>query len=133
MRVTVTVNREHRDLDVEPRTTLTSALRDGCGLTSPHRGCADGTCGACTVLVNGEAVRSCLMLAVQCAGTDVRTIEGLDAGHPAWSGPATASSVHCDRCAAGLIMLAAGTPQDDPARVRTLLASNICRHASDQA
>ena len=75
--IAVTINGELRDASVEPRLTLADFLRERCALTGTHLGCEHGVCGACTVLVDGAAVRSCLMFAVQADGTDVTTIEGL--------------------------------------------------------
>jgi len=138
MRVRLTVNRDDLDLDLEPRRTLADTLRTGCGLTGTHLGCADGTCGACTVLVDGEAVRSCLMLGVQCDGAHVRTVEGLAVDHPlraALTAPATPDGA----CVPGLVMLAAGAIDHDPdlsgdpGRLRRLLASNACRDAGHDA
>ena len=83
--VTFTVNGEDRVIRVEPRRSLADALREDCGLTGTHLGCEHGICGACTVLVDDQPVRSCLMFAVQAEGTRVRTVEGLAAGdklHP---------------------------------------------------
>jgi carbon-monoxide dehydrogenase small subunit len=77
MRVKLVVNGDHRELDLETRRTLSDTLRDDCELDSARKVCEDGTCGSCTVLVEGEPVRSCLMLAVQCDGAGVRTVEGL--------------------------------------------------------
>ena len=75
--IALTVNGERRRLLVEPRKTLADALREDCGLTGTHLGCEHGVCGACTVLLDGAAVRSCLMFAVQAEGAEVTTIEGL--------------------------------------------------------
>ena len=83
--VTFTVNGDERVIRVEPRRSLADALREDCGLTGTHLGCEHGICGACTVLVDDQPVRSCLMFAVQAEGTRVRTVEGLAAGdklHP---------------------------------------------------
>jgi carbon-monoxide dehydrogenase small subunit len=77
-----TVNGVRRDFDLDPGRLLAETLRDECGLASVTLGCSDGTCGACTVLVDGEAIRSCLMLSVQGAGDHVRTVEGLPVDHP---------------------------------------------------
>ena len=79
MHATLTVNGREYTIDVPPRRTLADALREDCGLTGTHLGCEHGVCGACTVLVDGEAVRSCLMFAVQCGGRQIRTVEGLTA------------------------------------------------------
>jgi carbon-monoxide dehydrogenase small subunit len=75
MRVTLILNGDHRVADLEAHRTLDAVLRERFGLSSVHLGCGDGTCGACTVLVDGEATRSCLMLAVQCDGAQIRTAE----------------------------------------------------------
>ncbi|MEQ9691459.1 MAG: 2Fe-2S iron-sulfur cluster-binding protein, partial [Bauldia litoralis] len=75
--ITLDVNGKRHDLSVEPRRNLADALRDDCGLTGTHVGCEHGVCGACTVLVDGRAVRSCLMFAVQAEGTAIESVEGL--------------------------------------------------------
>ena len=80
--VTFTVNGDKHTIRVEPRRSLADALREDCGLTGTHLGCEHGVCGACTVLVDDQPVRSCLMFAVQAEGTRVRTVEGLAAGAP---------------------------------------------------
>src|SRR5712675_1473260 len=77
MKVELDINREKHAVDVEPRTSLLDCLRDKLGLTGAHAGCEHGVCGACTVLIDGAAVRSCLMFAVQADGTAITTIEGL--------------------------------------------------------
>ncbi len=135
MRVTLTVNGYRRELELDPSRTLGAALREECGLTGTRLGCADGTCGACTVLVEGDAVRSCLMLAVQCEDAQVRTVEGLAADDPLRLAFPAASSATGDDCVAGLVMLAAGArgkepgPGGDPEGLRWLLAANRCRCA----
>jgi carbon-monoxide dehydrogenase small subunit len=135
VQVTLQVNGEERELDAEPRQTLLEALRGDCGLTSAGPGCADGTCGACTVLVGADALRPCMMLAVQCGGVVVRTAEGLPHDHPL----RPALSAHPDSCVPGLVMLAAGAMEsdrdltDDPDRVRELLASNACACANHES
>jgi aerobic carbon-monoxide dehydrogenase small subunit len=137
MRITMTVNGELRDLDVEPRRTLADALRDDCGLTGTHLGCEHGVCGACTVIVDGDAVRSCLMFAVQCDGAEVRTVESL-AGpdgtlHPLQRAFSAEHALQCGFCTPGFLMLAAAVLDhdpsivDDPDRLRELLTSNLCR------
>ncbi|MEV0132127.1 (2Fe-2S)-binding protein [Dactylosporangium sp. NPDC050688] len=137
MRVSLTVNDRRHDLDVEPRRTLADALRDDCGLTGTHIGCEHGVCGACTVLVDGVAVRSCLMLAVQCDGAGVRTVEGLagpdGAAHPLQEAFCAEHALQCGFCTPGFLMLAAGALESDPGlvrdpeRLRELLTSNLCR------
>ena len=133
----LTVNGEVHELDVEPRRTLADALRDECGLTGTHLACEHGVCGACTVLVDGDAVRSCLMLAVQCDGAEVRTVEGL-AGpdgslHPLQRAFSEEHALQCGFCTPGFLMLIVGaieqdpTVADDPQRLTELLTSNLCR------
>ncbi|MFK0109998.1 (2Fe-2S)-binding protein [Streptomyces sp. NPDC091217] len=137
MKITLTVNGEAYPLDVQPRRILADVLREDCRLTGTHLGCEHGVCGACTVLVDGEAVRSCLMLAVQCDGSSVRTVEGL-AGpdgepHPLQRAFSAEHALQCGFCTPGFLMVAAGaleadpTIGQDPARVHGLVESNICR------
>ena len=135
--VHITVNGERHELDVEPRRTLADALREDCRLTGTHLGCEHGVCGACTVLVDGTAVRSCLMFAVQCDGAQVRTVEGLAAPDgpppPLQEAFSAEHAVQCGFCTPGFLMLAAGelaadpSLADDPERLRELLSSNLCR------
>jgi carbon-monoxide dehydrogenase small subunit len=137
VRTTLTVNGTDYELDVPPRRTLADALREDCGLTGTHLGCEHGVCGACTVLVNGDAVRSCLMFAVQCDGARIRTVEGLaadgEAEHPLQAAFSAEHALQCGFCTPGFLMLAAGaldadpTIVDDPDRLRELLTSNLCR------
>ncbi|MEV7358031.1 (2Fe-2S)-binding protein [Kitasatospora sp. NPDC091276] len=137
MKITLTVNGEAYPLDVEPRRILADVLREDCRLTGTHLGCEHGICGACTVLVDGEAVRSCLMFAVQCDGSSVRTVEGL-AGpegepHPLQRAFSAEHALQCGFCTPGFLMVAAGALEADPAigdspeRVDALVGSNICR------
>ncbi|WP_329093201.1 (2Fe-2S)-binding protein [Streptosporangium sp. NBC_01469] len=137
MNITLTVNGRAYSLDVEPRRVLGDVLREECGLTGTHLGCEQGVCGACTVVVDGGAVRSCLMLAVQCDGRSVRTVEGL-AGpggepHPLQSAFSAEHALQCGFCTPGFLMLAAAALESDPAiagdpeRLRELLTSNLCR------
>ncbi|GLX93487.1 (2Fe-2S)-binding protein [Herbidospora sp. NBRC 101105] len=135
MKITLTVNDEAYPLDVEPRRVLADALRDDCGLTGTHLGCEQGVCGACTVLVDGEAVRSCLMLAVQCDGVPIRTVEGLAGAdgepHPLQRAFSAERGLQCGFCTPGFLMLAAGALERDPAlgeeEVAALVGSNLCR------
>ncbi|MER7283152.1 (2Fe-2S)-binding protein [Dactylosporangium sp. NPDC000244] len=136
MRVVLTVNGSAFELDVPPRRTLADALREECGLTGTHLGCEHGVCGACTVLVDGEAVRSCLMFAVQCDGRAVRTVEGLERDgleHPLQAAFSAEHALQCGFCTPGFLMLVAGALEsdpavlDDPQRLRELLTSNLCR------
>jgi carbon-monoxide dehydrogenase small subunit len=119
---------------VEPRRNLADALRDDCGLTGTHVGCEHGVCGACTVLVNGEPVRSCLMFAVQAQGKTIRTVEGLANGeelHPLQKAFWEHHGLQCGFCTPGFLMLAAGVLEADPdisdEELRHVLSSNLCR------
>ena len=137
MHTTLIVNGREYALDVPPRRTLADALREDCGLTGTHLGCEHGVCGACTVLVDGDAVRSCLMFAVQCDGRRIRTVEGLAApdgtDHPLQAAFSAEHALQCGFCTPGFLMLAAGALQTDPdiaadpERLRELLTSNLCR------
>ncbi|WP_245761826.1 (2Fe-2S)-binding protein [Saccharopolyspora shandongensis] len=124
-------------LDVEPRRLLADVLRDECGLTGTHLGCEHGICGACTVLMDGKAVRSCLVLAVQCDGSSLRTVEGL-AGpdgepHPLQRAFSAEHALQCGFCTPGFLMAAAGALEadpaidDDPEAIEGIVGSNICR------
>jgi carbon-monoxide dehydrogenase small subunit len=133
--VRLQVNGEEQVVNVEPRMSLADALRDKCGLTGTHLGCEHGVCGACTVLCDGEPVRSCLMLAVQAEGTHLRTVEGLaDADgtlHPVQEAFWQHHGLQCGFCTPGFLMLAASlvereeVPSDD--ELDDLIASNLCR------
>jgi carbon-monoxide dehydrogenase small subunit len=132
VRVLLVVNGTRHDLDLEAGRTLGEALREDCGLTGTHLGCVDGTCGACTVLIGGEPVRSCLLLAAQCEGAEVRTVEGLPADDPlraALPAAGSAPGENGEGCAAGLVMLAAAAREQNPEDLRRLLAANRCRCA----
>ena len=133
-RVRIRVNNTPRDYVVEPRLLLVHFLRDRCGLTGTHVGCETGICGACTVLVDGKAVKSCTMFAVQADGADVTTIEGLASDghlHPVQQGFWDCHALQCGFCTPGMIMasvnlLAAGSgsSRDDIAQA---LRGNLCR------
>ncbi|MBL7498810.1 (2Fe-2S)-binding protein [Frankia sp. CNm7] len=137
MKITLTVNGEEFPLDVEPRRVLADVLREDCRLTGTHLGCEHGVCGACGVLVDGEAVRSCLILAVQCDGSSVRTVEGLAGpdGEPSALQRAFSAehALQCGFCTPGFLMVATGaleadpTLGDDPDRIEDLVRSNLCR------
>jgi len=137
MRITLRINGIDCEIEVPPRRTLADALREECGLTGTHLGCEHGACGACTVLVDGDAVRSCLMFAVQCDGRAVRTVEGLAApdgsDHPLQAAFSAEHALQCGFCTPGFLMLAAGALENDPGiaedpeRLRELLTSNLCR------
>ncbi|MFJ2865997.1 (2Fe-2S)-binding protein [Kitasatospora sp. NPDC087314] len=137
MKITLTVNGRGYELDVEPRRLLADVLRDDCGLTGTHLGCEHGICGACTVLMDGQAVRSCLVLAVQCDGSSLRTVEGLaDPGgepHPLQRAFSAEHALQCGFCTPGFLMVAAEALERDPAiadkpeAVEAVVGSNICR------
>lgn len=132
--MTMEVNGEDRTIVVEPRTTLVEALREACHLTGTRVGCEEGVCGACTVLVDGEPVRACLMFAIQAHGTQVRTVEGLSDGtslHPLQQAFIDNHAVQCGFCTAGFLMLAVGALEKDPgiddAALEEIATANLCR------
>jgi len=133
MQVSFTVNGRHERIDVEPRRTLADALRDDLGLTGTHLGCEQGVCGACTVLLDGEPIRSCLMLAVQADGFSLTTVEGLagDRLHPLQQAFADCHGLQCGFCTPGFLISALHllTENPDPSReeIRAGLSGNICR------
>lgn len=129
-----TVNGQARRGIVESRTTLADFLREGLGLTGTHLACEHGVCGACTVLLDGEPVRSCLMFAVQAQGRRLRTVEGLanaEGLHPLQQAFTDHHALQCGYCTPGFLMLAAGTlerhPDIDDESLREVLSSNLCR------
>lgn len=128
------VNGRSYEVRVEPRRTLADALRDDCGLTGTHLGCEHGVCGACTVLLDGEPVRSCLLFAVQCSGREIRTVEGLADGdrlHPLQQAFWDHHGLQCGFCTPGFLMLAAAVLEQNPGigddDLREALSSNLCR------
>jgi len=132
--VTLLINGRDYSLRLEARRTLLDALRDECGLTGTHMGCEHGVCGACTVLVDGDSVRSCLMFAVQAQGSTIRTVEGLAQGeelHPLQRALMMHHGVQCGFCTPGFLMLAAGVLEREPdisgEALLDVLASNLCR------
>ncbi len=133
MQVSFSVNGRRERIDVEPRRTLADALRDDLGLTGTHLGCEQGVCGACTVLLDGEPVRSCLMLAVQADGCSLTTVEGLagDELHPLQQAFADCHGLQCGFCTPGFLISALHllTENPDPSReqIRAGLSGNICR------
>ena len=135
MQVSFSVNGCREHIDVEPRRTLADALRDDLGLTGTHLGCEQGVCGACTVLLDGEPVRSCLMLAAQADGSSLTTVEGLAAEsgelHPLQQAFADCHGLQCGFCTPGFLISALHllTDNPDPTReeIRTGLSGNICR------
>jgi len=133
MQVSFTVNGRRERIDVEPRRTLADALRDDLGLTGTHLGCEQGVCGACTVLLDGEPIRSCLMLAVQADGFSLTTVEGLagESLHPLQQAFADCHGLQCGFCTPGFLISALHllTENPDPSReeIRAGLSGNICR------
>ena len=128
------VNGQRHRLSLEPRQTLADALREHCGLTGTHLGCEHGVCGACTVMIDGQAVRACLIFAVQAQGSRIVTVEGLGepgALHPLQRAFIEHHALQCGFCTAGFLMLAMATLQETPdideAGLRDILASNLCR------
>jgi len=141
MNISVRINGRVYDGEVEPRTLLSDFIRHGAGLTGTHVGCEHGACGACTVQLDGEPVRSCLMLAVQADGRSLRTVEGLAGDRPdAELTPLQRAftehhALQCGFCTAGFLMSAeallrsrgAGDPPLSEAEIREALAGNLCR------
>ena len=134
MNVALTVNGASRTDDVEPRLLLVQYLREVAGLTGTNIGCDTSSCGACTVLVDGESVKSCTMLAVQAGGRSVTTIEGLadgDQWHPVQSAFRECHGLQCGYCTPGMVMAAvsllAEQPNPSEAQVREGLEGNLCR------
>jgi aerobic carbon-monoxide dehydrogenase small subunit len=132
--VSVTVNGVRYDQDVEPRLLLVHFLRDTLGLTGTHVGCDTSNCGACTVHLNGDAVKSCTVLAVQADGAEVTTIEGMgtdDALHPLQEAFWKNHGLQCGYCTPGMIMAGADllkkNPDPSEEEVREALAGNLCR------
>ncbi len=132
--ITLTVNGRHYEMRVEPRKTLVDAIREDCGQTGTHIGCEHGICGTCTVIVDDEAMRSCLMFAVQAQGKKIRTVEGLAKGaelHPLQQAFITHHGLQCGFCTPGFLMLAANTLEQHPDinddELLDVLSSNLCR------
>ena len=132
--ITLTINGTKYLVRVEPRRTLADTLRDECGLTGTNSGCEHGVCGSCTVLVDGDPVRACLMFAVQAQGKQIRTVEGLADGdklHPLQQAFIDHHGLQCGFCTPGFLMLAAGVLERDPdlsdEDLLDVLSSNLCR------
>jgi carbon-monoxide dehydrogenase small subunit len=132
--VTLDVNGRRHALRVEARKTLADALRDDCGQTGTHLGCEHGVCGACTIILDDEPVRSCLMFAVQAEGKRIRTVEGLASGddlHPVQRAFTENFALQCGFCTPGFLMLAVSLLEKDPEigdeALTDALSSNLCR------
>jgi aerobic carbon-monoxide dehydrogenase small subunit len=132
--VSVTVNEVAREADVEPRTLLVYFLRETLGLTGTNVGCDTSSCGSCTVLLDGESVKSCTLLAVQAEGREITTIEGMSSDgqmHPIQEAFHRNHGLQCGYCTPGMIMAAASylkeTPNPTDEEVRLSLEGNLCR------
>ena len=133
LRVRIEINGQPVDAEIESRLLLADFIRERAGLRGTHLGCEHGVCGACTVQLDGEPVRSCLMLAVQADGRSVRTVESLARGglHPLQQAFKECYGLQCGFCTPGMILSAAAFIADDPepseSGVRAALAGNLCR------
>jgi aerobic carbon-monoxide dehydrogenase small subunit len=132
--VTITVNGQERRDTVEPRLTLADFLRERCRLTGTHLGCEHGVCGACTVLLDGQAVRACLVFAVQADGAEVTTVEGLAPDGdltPVQSAFRAAHGLQCGFCTPGFVLSVTAFLRDHPDPtdddIRNALSGNLCR------
>ncbi|WP_295850275.1 2Fe-2S iron-sulfur cluster-binding protein [Tardiphaga sp.] len=132
--LTLNINGRDHAIAVESRRTLADAIREECGQTGTHIGCEHGVCGACTVLVDGEPVRACLMFAQQAAGKPIRTVEGLAKGdemHPMQRAFMENHGLQCGFCTPGFLMLAVGVLEREPdiseESLVDVLSSNLCR------
>jgi len=132
--IRMSVNGRHHEGTVEPRLLLVHFLRDRLGLTGTHIGCDTSQCGACAVLLNGEAVKSCTLFAVQADGAELTTIEGIATGerlHPIQEGFNAEHGMQCGYCTPGMVIAAYDLLQDNPdptdAEIRHALHGNICR------
>jgi len=132
--ITVTVNGVQHERAIEPRLLLSDFLRYELGLTGTHVGCEHGVCGTCTVIFDGQSVRSCLMFAVQANGHEIQTVEGLgtmDELHPLQEAFREAHGVQCGFCAPGFLMTLAPYLEENPdpteAEIREAISGNLCR------
>jgi carbon-monoxide dehydrogenase small subunit len=134
MKVSLTVNGERREAEVEPRQLLVYLLRDGLGLKGTNVGCDTSSCGACTVLLDGESVKSCTVLAAQADGSEVTTIEGLARNgelHPVQQAFHEAHALQCGYCTPGFVMASVSLLKENPdpteEEIREGLEGNLCR------
>jgi carbon-monoxide dehydrogenase small subunit len=132
--ITLNINGRDHPIRVEPRRTLVDAIRDDCGQTGTHIGCEHGICGACTIILDDDAVRACLMFAVQADGRKIRTVEGLADGdklHPIQQAFIDHHGLQCGFCTPGFLMLAVNVLERQPDisddELLDVLASNLCR------
>jgi len=128
------INGKEYKILVDPRWTLADVIRDHCGQTGTHLGCEHGVCGACTILLNGTPIRSCLMFGIQADGAEIRTVEGLadeESYHPLQKAFMEHHALQCGYCTPGFLMLAAGILEAQPNinddDLNDVLASNLCR------
>ena len=133
-RVAITVNGARHELELEPRELLVYVLRERLGLTGTNVGCDTSSCGACTVLLNGESVKSCTVLGVQADGTDITTIEGLVTNgelHPVQQAFHESHALQCGYCTPGMVLatvsLLAESPHPSEEEIRSALDGNLCR------
>lgn len=132
--IKIRINGEDYELTIDPRTTLLRLLREELDITGPKQNCDGGACGACTVLVNGKAVKSCLVLALQVDGMEVTSIEGLAQGevlHPVQQAFVEKGAIQCGFCTSGMVMTAKSFLEENPSpteeEVRYAIAGNLCR------
>jgi aerobic carbon-monoxide dehydrogenase small subunit len=134
MQVTLTINGDERTADVEPRTLLVHFIRDDLDLTGTHWGCDTSNCGACVVLVDGRAVKSCTMLAATAAGHEIRTVEGMEQDgvlDPVQQGFIAQHGLQCGFCTPGMLLTARALLDENPnptdAEIREAISGQICR------
>ena len=134
IQIRLNINGQDYTVSVEPRRTLVDVIRDDCGQTGTHIGCEHGICGACTIILDGEAVRSCLMFAIQADGKRIRTVEGLADGdklHPLQTAFMAHHALQCGFCTPGFLMLAVNALETNPnitdEEILEVLSSNLCR------
>jgi len=132
--ITLNINGRAHSVSVEPRRTLADVIREDCGQTGTHLGCEHGICGACTIIVDGAPVRSCLMFGIQADGKEIRTVEGLADGdelHPLQRAFTENHALQCGYCTPGFLMLATSVLEREPDisddDLLDALASNLCR------
>ena len=132
--ISLFINGRRHDVSIAPRKTLADVIREDCGQTGTHLGCEHGICGACTVIVNGEPIRSCLMFGVQANGKEIRTVEGLANGdelHPMQQAFTDHHALQCGYCTPGFLMLATSVLEREPdisdEDLLDVLSSNLCR------
>ena len=133
--ITLNINGREHAISVEPRRTLADAIRENCGQTGTHIGCEHGICGACTVIVDGRRLNSCLALAISHDGADILTIEGVARGdrlHPVQEAFLAHDGLQCGFCTPGQVMSAIGMMNEaqagnDPERIRECMSGNLCR------